>query len=221
MPRWRLLDRSSIRSAMRSRFTFRRDRVVLNVRSAADPQSLSESADQCGQVYGSWVAASRWRFACSPRKSRVSVTDNGIGFVRNRCQHVHHVRAGDSRDRSSRGRPRDRARAGQGIGRFAWGLRLGEGVPAPATAGVRHPPSPRAHSGRFSTVGGFIPPGTGAGRTLRVLVADDNRDAADSLAAILNMSGNEVLVVHSGEERYAWHGSSGRRPSFAISACRG
>jgi CheY-like chemotaxis protein len=35
---------------------------------------------------------------------------------------------------------------------------------------------------------------------IKILVADDNRDAADSLALLLEMSGHEVAVAHSGEE---------------------
>ena len=34
----------------------------------------------------------------------------------------------------------------------------------------------------------------------RVLIADDNRDAADSLAILLRMDGHEVVVVHDGRE---------------------
>jgi signal transduction histidine kinase/ActR/RegA family two-component response regulator len=34
----------------------------------------------------------------------------------------------------------------------------------------------------------------------KVLVADDNRDAADSLALLLEMNGHEVVVVHGGED---------------------
>jgi signal transduction histidine kinase/ActR/RegA family two-component response regulator len=37
----------------------------------------------------------------------------------------------------------------------------------------------------------------------RVLVADDNRDAADSLAALLRMSGHEVTVVYDGDAALA------------------
>ena len=40
----------------------------------------------------------------------------------------------------------------------------------------------------------------GEGRRLRILVADDNRDAADSMACILDMSGNSVSIAHSGTE---------------------
>ena len=35
---------------------------------------------------------------------------------------------------------------------------------------------------------------------LKVLVADDNRDAADSLAMVLEMSGYQVLVAYTGAE---------------------
>jgi CheY-like chemotaxis protein len=35
---------------------------------------------------------------------------------------------------------------------------------------------------------------------LKILVADDNRDAADSMAMILELSGHDVSVAHSGEE---------------------
>jgi CheY-like chemotaxis protein len=34
----------------------------------------------------------------------------------------------------------------------------------------------------------------------KVLIADDNRDAADSLALLLELNGHEVLVAHNGKE---------------------
>jgi PAS domain S-box-containing protein len=39
--------------------------------------------------------------------------------------------------------------------------------------------------------------------SLRVLIVDDNRDAAESLGELLRMSGHEVAVAHSGEEGLA------------------
>ena len=57
--------------------------------------------------------------------------------------------------------------------RFVARLALAEGVaaePAAATAGAQH------------------------GRTLRVLVVDDNRDACDTLAQLMQLSGHEVAV---------------------------
>jgi CheY-like chemotaxis protein len=46
------------------------------------------------------------------------------------------------------------------------------------------------------------PPRPGPERALRrrVLIADDNRDAAESLAMLLQMEGHEVTVVHDGRE---------------------
>ena len=41
--------------------------------------------------------------------------------------------------------------------------------------------------------------GEAAARSLRVLVADDNRDAADSLQRVLALSGHEVRVAYDGE----------------------
>ena len=49
---------------------------------------------------------------------------------------------------------------------------------------------------------GAPPPSPAAleARHLKVLVADDNRDAADSLAMVLEMSRYQVLVAHTGEQ---------------------
>jgi signal transduction histidine kinase/ActR/RegA family two-component response regulator len=45
-----------------------------------------------------------------------------------------------------------------------------------------------------------VVPGPGAQAGVRVLVADDNRDAADGLGMVLQMQGHTVQVVHSGRE---------------------
>jgi CheY-like chemotaxis protein len=47
-----------------------------------------------------------------------------------------------------------------------------------------------------------------------VLVADDNRDAADSLALLLEMNGHEVAVAHCGE--VAFRAAERARPNAAI-----
>jgi CheY-like chemotaxis protein len=39
----------------------------------------------------------------------------------------------------------------------------------------------------------------GPGAALRVLVADDNKDAADTLAALLELMGHQVRVVYDGQ----------------------
>jgi two-component system CheB/CheR fusion protein len=60
----------------------------------------------------------------------------------------------------------------------------------PRTAVVTQRPEPRAQ----------MPARRAEGRLFcKVLVADDNRDAADSLALLLEMSGHSVRVAHSGQ----------------------
>jgi CheY-like chemotaxis protein len=44
---------------------------------------------------------------------------------------------------------------------------------------------------------------TAHGRNLRVLVVDDNRDAADSLAVLVGMWGHEVRVAYNGSAIHA------------------
>jgi PAS domain S-box-containing protein len=69
---------------------------------------------------------------------------------------------------------------GPGCGsKFMVRLPLAESIPSPAVAGETDPP-PAAIVGR------------------RVLVADDNKDAADALAMLLELAGHEVRVAHGG-----------------------
>jgi CheY-like chemotaxis protein len=44
------------------------------------------------------------------------------------------------------------------------------------------------------------PSEAGAGRRLRVLIVEDNRDAADSLRMFLELTGSEVVVAHTGPD---------------------
>ena len=46
-------------------------------------------------------------------------------------------------------------------------------------------------------------PAVATGRNLRILVADDNRDAAHTLAMLLTLEGHEVRAVHDGIEALA------------------
>jgi PAS domain S-box-containing protein len=57
-------------------------------------------------------------------------------------------------------------------------------------------------------------PGAPVARRGRILVADDNRDGADSLAALLRRSGHEVHVVYDGEEAVA--AAARLRPHVAL-----
>ncbi len=66
---------------------------------------------------------------------------------------------------------------------------------------------------------GGTPDGAGEGTTstpgvLRVLVADDNRDTAESLALMLEMKGHEVRTAFDGEE--AFHAAESFRPDVAL-----
>jgi signal transduction histidine kinase/ActR/RegA family two-component response regulator len=51
-------------------------------------------------------------------------------------------------------------------------------------------------------------------RSARILIADDNRDAADSLGMLLELAGHDVKVAHSGKDTLALGGSY--RPDVVI-----
>ncbi|MFO1465335.1 MAG: ATP-binding protein [Steroidobacteraceae bacterium] len=75
---------------------------------------------------------------------------------------------------------------GRGLGsRFE--IRLPRSLLAHAPQGLAHPASPAPLAGPERSA-------------LRVLLADDNRDAADSLSMVLEMAGYEVRTVYSGRE---------------------
>ena len=56
--------------------------------------------------------------------------------------------------------------------------------------------------------------GVHAGRKRRVLLVDDNRDAADSMSILLEMSGHEVTIAYDGME--AIHAAARVRPDVAL-----
>ena len=76
---------------------------------------------------------------------------------------------------------------------------------------VRLPLAP-GNSTTLSVCDSDVPPSAVAGR--RVLVADDNKDAADALAMLLELSGHEVRVAHGG--RAALSMAQTFRPDVAI-----
>ena len=176
------------------------DRVVLNVDPLRISQSLSNLLTNAAKYTdpGGRIALA---VRLLPEEIEMSVTDNGIGFAPESLANMFTMFAQVNS-------AIDRAEGGLGIGlALVKGLAgLHGGSVSARSAGAGHGSEFAIHLPRALIVAdsalsaGSSPPGTGAGRTLRVLVADDNRDAADSLAAILNMSGNEVLVAHSGEE---------------------
>jgi len=54
----------------------------------------------------------------------------------------------------------------------------------------------------------------------RVLIVDDNRDAAESLAMLLGMLGHEVRTAYDGVSPSPSPRSSARSSSFSIWRCR-
>jgi signal transduction histidine kinase/CheY-like chemotaxis protein len=176
--------------------------VTLN----ADPLRLSQSLSNLltnAAKYTDPGGRIAFRVALSPDELSMSVKDNGIGFDEQSSGELFTMFA---QVKSSI----DRAEGGLGIGLAlvrglialhggtveAMSAGLGRGsefvirLPRPVVAGVgARRESVAAKSPRRPDGGG-----------LKVVVADDNRDAADSMAMILDLSGYEVSVAHSGEE---------------------
>ena len=132
----------------------------------------------------------------------IEVSDNGIGLRPDALAEIFDM---FTQVRSAE----DRSSGGLGIGlALAKGLvELHGGTIAAASDGPGRGSRftirlPRAAARQ----GTAAPAGTGertAGPRRRVLVADDNRDAADSLAALLRLAGHEVSVAYDGEAALA------------------
>ena len=142
------------------------------------------------------------RATCAAGVITISVADTGVGLS---ADAIAGIFAMFSQVPSSR----DHSQGGLGIGlALAKGLvelhggqieassaGLGQGsefiVRLPLRTSRAVPPKPTAHSTSARPVG------------RRVLIADDNRDSAESLATLLRMEGHEVTVVHTGQEALA------------------
>ena len=176
------------------------DRVVLNVDPLRISQSLSNLLTNAAKYTdpGGRIALA---VRLLPEEIEMSVKDSGIGFDPESLTDMFTMFAQVSS-------AIDRAEGGLGIGlALVKGLAgLHGGSVSARSAGAGHGSEFAIHLPRALIVAdAALPadppdPGAGAIGTLRVLVADDNRDAADSLATILHMSGNEVSVAHSGED---------------------
>jgi CheY-like chemotaxis protein len=81
------------------------------------------------------------------------------------------------------------------------GMRFSVRMPPPGAAGTRAPGDDEDHGARDS-------------RRARILVADDNRDAASSLATLLTLDGHDVRVAHDGAQAIAEAESF--RPQIAL-----
>jgi CheY-like chemotaxis protein len=75
---------------------------------------------------------------------------------------------------------------------------------------VRLPIAPRSSTASY----GEAAPATQHLARQRVLIADDNRDAADSLGILLEMAGHEVRIAHLGQEALAL--AQAFRPNIAL-----
>jgi PAS domain S-box-containing protein len=115
------------------------------------------------------------------------------------CRSVRDVHPARPRDGTLPGRTRHRTVDGQAPGRIAWRQRDDPQATAPVPA--------RAWKCACPTVLSPMPQGVRAAGDAgeaaalrRILVADDNADAAESLAQVLRLTGNEVLTVVDGVE---------------------
>jgi CheY-like chemotaxis protein len=137
------------------------------------------------------------------RRLTISVADTGIGLS---VQTIPRLFEMFSQVES----PVDRAEGGLGIGlALVKGLvELHGGTVEACSAGLGHgsrfsiclPASAVAKRRPTDSESGAVKPAPLPGHGLRILLADDNRDAVDSLALVLKMGGYEVHATHSGPE---------------------
>ncbi|MEY2918806.1 MAG: hypothetical protein RL261_111 [Pseudomonadota bacterium] len=130
----------------------------------------------------------------------LSVRDTGIGIPAGELEHIFEMF-------SQLQQAGDRSEGGLGIG-----LSLVKGLVELHGGTVKaHSPGPGQGSEFIVTVPCIVgePPDGGAtathpdpagGRTRRLLVVDDNRDAADSLALLLGFDGHDVRVAYTGRQ---------------------
>lgn len=175
------------------------------MRFVADPLRLSQVLSNLLTNAAKYTDAEgrlRLRASCSGETIAVSVVDNGIGLSPDATTSVFGMFAQVASSR-------DHAEGGLGIGlSLAKGLvELHGGQIEAKSAGVGHGSE---FIVRLPLRKAGIPPHKAAIHSRaaqpvsrRVLIADDNRDAAESLAALLRMDGHDVTVVHNGQEALA------------------
>ncbi|WP_228771118.1 PAS domain-containing sensor histidine kinase [Cupriavidus sp. U2] len=142
----------------------------------------------------------------------IQVIDHGRGIARESLESIFNLFAQEDRPGSS-------AQGGLGIGlslcRSLVEMHGGsiaatsEGPGLGATFTVQLPLAPAAETPRSDDG-----PGHGGGHGRRVLLVDDNRDAADSMSILLEMSGHQVTIAYDGME--AIHAAARVRPDVAL-----
>jgi PAS domain S-box-containing protein len=185
--------------------TLRLDLPAEPLRLAADPLRMAQVLSNLltnAAKYTDPRGTIQLRATADDKTVEISVTDSGIGLPRDALSAVFTM---FSQVRSTQ----DRSEGGLGIGlALARGVvELHGGTIEALSAGpgqgsqfiVRIPL--RIVSGLPNTTATTI--ATQATRSRRVLIADDNRDAAESLAMLLQMDGHVVTVVHDGEQALA------------------
>jgi signal transduction histidine kinase len=175
-----------------------------SARFAADPMRLAQVLSNLLTNAAKYTDADgeiRLRATCSADTVTFSVADNGIGIPPDALEEVF---AMFSQVKSAQ----DRSEGGLGIGlAFARGLIHLHG----GTLEVRSEGSGRGSEfivnlpRRMLSSAPASPVSVASGTSVRrrILIADDNRDAADSLAMLLRMDGHDVSVVHDGRQAVA------------------
>ncbi len=184
------------------RHTFTLELPQNRVTFAADPMRLSQvlanlltNAAKYTDPDGRIALVAR----CDDGEIVISVTDNGIGIAPESMGNLFSM---FSQVKSSK----DRSEGGLGIG-----LALAKGLVGLHGGRIEARSAGSEHGSEFivrlplRTQHTRQPSGAAASIAensvrRRVLIADDNRDAAESLALLLEMEGHEVTVVHDGRE---------------------
>ena len=186
-------------------------RHCLKIEIADEPASFAADALRLSQVLSNLLTNAakytdpggeiRLRAMCDAETVTFSVADNGIGIP---LQALEEVFSMFSQVKSAQ----DRSEGGLGIGlALAKGLiELHRGTLEVRSEGTGQGSEFTAKLPR-KTLGDVRPepaPAISApSNRRRVLIADDNRDAADSLAMLLRMEGHEVSVVYDGRQAVA------------------
>jgi PAS domain S-box-containing protein len=184
-------------------------------RFAADPLRLAQVLTNLltnAAKYTDHEGEIRLRATCRADTVTFSVADNGIGIPPDALEEVF---AMFSQVKSAQ----DRSEGGLGIGlALAKGLiHLHRGTLEVRSEGTGRGSEfivtlpRRALSGSLESPAPVAPL---AAVRRRVLIADDNRDAADTLAMLLRMDGHDVIVVHDGRQALATMESF--RPEIAV-----